>query len=142
MKTDVSTSIIIDTKKVKKKAIKANCKICVNNSKNGCRFGWERIKGKCTRFGTNDYRMSKEEVESIKEHNKKLIFDKKNIKNTTIEKLSKALEVELTFDQVYKCNKPTLLGNKKFAIRRTVGGDNPIIEVIYSNRTLKYRIMK
>lgn len=33
MKTGVSTSIIIDTRKIKKKPIKANCKICVNNSK-------------------------------------------------------------------------------------------------------------
>lgn len=142
MKTGVSTSIIINTKKIKKKPIKADCSRCVNNGRKGCRFGWVRIKGKCTRFGTNDYKLSKEEVKSIKEHNKKIMFDKKNIKNTTIEHLSKALEVNLTLEQVYKCNKPTLLGNKKFAIRRTVGGDEPIIEVIYSNRILKYRIIK
>ena len=56
MKTGVSMGSVIDTKKFKKyrKMTKCNCSICVNREKNGCRFGWEPIKGRCNRFGTQD----------------------------------------------------------------------------------------
>lgn len=141
MSVGVPTNIIIDTKKVKRKSVKANCKRCVNNTSKGCRFSWETINGKCTRYGVNK-NISKEDSSRIKQHNKQIINDKKNIKLTTVENISKSLGINLTFEQICSYRKPTLLGNMKFAIRRVGSLEDPIIEIIYANRKLRYRIIK
>lgn len=141
MGTGVATNTIINTRRFKKKPIKANCKSCVNMSRNGCRFGWATIKGKCTRYGKNT-NLPKEEANSIKDYNNQIITDKKNIRYTTIENLSKVLEKDLTLEELCKLRKPTLLGNMKFAIQRIGPIDNPRFLIIYSDRTLVFKIIK
>lgn len=141
MKTGSATNTIINTNKISRKPIKANCNRCVNNSKRGCRFGWVTIQGKCTRFGIAE-RISKEESKAIRNRNSQMISDRKNIKITTIEKLSKVLETNLTFEQVCNCRKPTLLGNMKFAIKRVGSVNNPIIQVIYSDRIVRFKLIR
>lgn len=141
MGTGVATNTIINTRKFKKKPIKANCKSCVNMSRNGCRFGWTTIKGKCTRYGKNT-NLPKEEANAVREYNKQRMTDKKNIRYTTIENLSKVLEKELTLEQLCKIRKPTLLGNRKFAIRCIGNIDDPRIQIIYSDRSLTFKIIK
>lgn len=119
-------SRIINTKKSKnnRTMIKCNCSICVNRQKQGCRFGWEPINGKCNRFGTNHYNLSKDEKAKARTQtviNQQLIEEEKNkkneIKNTTIKVLSDALETPLTFDKIKCCTSYKTYGNGKFCIK-------------------------
>lgn len=140
MKTGVQTSMIINTRKIKKKPLKANCKYCVNNIRNGCRFGWELINGKCTRYGVNQA-IPKAEQNVVKEHNKVVNEDKKNIRKTTVANISKVLGCNLTMEDILSCKNSRMFGNCKFAIR-TSSEKNRTIEVIYTDRILKFEIVE
>lgn len=149
MKTGVSMGSVIDTKKFKKyrKMTKCNCSICVNREKNGCRFGWEPIKGRCNRFGTNHYKLTqaeKIEANQITQANKeKRLLEKvesEKIYLTSINKLNEALETNLNLNILRKTNKYKNFGNGRFSIKFIK--DEDIIFVKFKNKKIrKYKII-
>lgn len=154
MKTGTSMSSIIDTKKAKKfrKTTNCNnCKGCVNLTREGCRFGWEPIKGKCNRFGTNHYKLNKEEVELAKkltainkEKIKKEQLAKEEIHLTSIKKLEDSLDTKLTYDKIKNTTKKKIYGNGRFTFRCVDHTeDYLIIRVTFKDKTIrKYKIIK
>ena len=153
MKTGTSTSIIIDTNKAKKyrKMTPCNCNICVNNQKDGCRFGWQPIKGKCSRFGTNHYKLTKEEVVQAREMtaaNRELIkkerLAQEEIHITTISKLESALDTKLTYELIRRTKNNKNYGNGRFTFRCIESTDDYlIIRVTFRDKKIrKYKICK
>ena len=152
MKTGVSMGSVVDTKKFKKhrKMTKCNCSICVNKEKSGCRFGWEPIKGKCNRFGTNHYKLTKEErieAKQITEANKermKLEKEKsEKIYKTSLCKLDEALETKLNLDILRQTTKYKNFGNGRFSIKFIGNENEDIISVKFRNKQCrKYKIIK
>lgn len=142
------TNIIINTRiKKYRTMIKCNCNKCVNLSKDGCRFGWEPIKGKCSRYGTNDYKLSKEEVKEAREKamaNKEVIKKEKElsqeINNTSVSKLSELLETNLTIELIMNNFKNKYFGNGKFAIK-CINKEDKLIQITFKDkRTRIYKV--
>lgn len=152
MKTGVSMGSVIDTKKLKKyrKMTQCNCSRCVNKEKDGCRFGWEPIKGKCNRFGTNHYKLTneeKKEAKQITEANKermKLEKEKsEKIFKTSLCKLDEALETKLNLDILRQTTKYKNFGNGRFSIKFIGNENEDIISVRFRNKKYrKYKIIK
>ena len=122
MKSGTSMSSIINTKKIKKNRtmIKCDCNTCVNKERRGCRFGWEPINGKCNRFGTNHYNLTKDEARIAREQtllNLEKIQKEKEIKNTSLKLLSEALDTVLTIQMIKECKKPKYFGNGRMSIQ-------------------------
>lgn len=146
MKTGTSMSGIIDTRKSKKNRtmLKCNCSICVNKEKNGCRFGWEPINGKCNRFGTNHYTLSKEEAAQAREQtikNKEQIKRDNEIRYTTIKKLSEVLDSQLTIQKIKECSRSKNFGNGKFSIKCTNTLDMIITIKFKDGKMRRYKIL-
>lgn len=150
MKSGVSMSSIIDTRKAKKyrEMIKCNCKKCVNRGKNGCRFGWQPIDGKCNRFGTNHYILSDDEKLKAEEQtrlNRQAIEKEKELSEriniTTISKLEELLDTSLTIQFIRSIDKYKVLGNGKFTLK-FIGSDEDIISVKFKDKRIrKYKVI-
>ena len=138
MKTGTSMSGYINTRKSKKdrKMTKCNCKVCVNMGRKVCHFGWEPIKGKCNRYATNQYNITKEEHQELKrkakEHNNK---DKairatieKEMSLTTVAKLNQILETNVSLSKIMSCKSKRYFGNGKFSVK-CVDPENQVIIV-------------
>lgn len=124
MKTGVSMSRIINTRRSRKNRtmIKCDCSVCVNKGRKSCHYGWEPINGKCSRFGRNDYILTKEEVTQARQQtaiNRQKNEEKRAVRKTSLELLSKALEDVITLDKIKSCDKITYsyFGNGKFGIK-------------------------
>lgn len=153
MKTRTSMSTIIDTRKIRKHRtmIPCNCAKCVNNQKEGCRFGWEPINGKCSRFGTNHYKLKKEEVEEARRKTaaNKIAIEKERLAReeihlTTIAKLESALDTNLSYEQILKATNKRIYGNGRFTFKCIEYTDDYlIIRVTFRDKKIrKYKILK
>lgn len=152
MKTGVSMGSVIDTKKLKKyrKMTQCNCSRCVNKEKDGCRFGWEPIKGKCNRFGTNHYKLTNEEKKEAKQitqaNKEKMRLEKEKsekIFKTSLCKLDEALETKLNLDILRQTTKYKNFGNGRFSIKFIGNENEDIISVRFRNKKYrKYKIIK
>lgn len=146
MKTGTNTNTIIHTPRVR--PIKCDCSKCVNKGIKGCRFGWEPIKGKCTRYGSNHYHLTKEEKEKVRKQNEfnKQMYDEKKKKRKTIydtsfQKLSAELETNITIEMIEKCDIYRRYGNGKYAIK-CVDKENCLIRLKNkNNRSFNFRII-
>lgn len=150
IKTGTSMASVVNTRVKKyRKAIKANCNMCVNNSRKGCRFGWEPIKGKCTRFGTNHYKLSSDEIKKSKEiskRNKEEILkgkaESEKINLTTIQKINERLETKLTIEILREAKKFKSFGNGRFDIKYIGSDDEDIICIKFRDKRLrKFKII-
>ncbi|URZ03182.1 hypothetical protein [Clostridium felsineum] len=143
------TSIIINTRiKKYRTMIKCNCHKCVNLSKNGCRFGWEPIKGKCSRYGTNQYKLSKEEAKEAKERtiaNREVIEKEKElakqIRTTSVSKLSKALDTNIKMKLIMESSRNKYFGNGRFSIK-CIDKERNLIRITFQDRSRRiYRVI-
>lgn len=143
---------IIDTKKSKKhrKMIKCDCLRCVNREKKGCRFGWEPINGKCNRFGTNHYTLSRDEKKHAREQSKinkeKYLLEKKEaekIRATSMNKINDYLETNLDLKTLRSVSKYRNFGNGRFSVKYIGSEDEDIVSIKFRDKKVrKYKIIK
>lgn len=142
---------IENTRKVE--AVKSNCSQCyhIKQYKSNVKYcDFYKIdkpnKKYCKRFHKLE-KLSKEEQDKIKEHNKALKKKQKEAntpKNTSLENLGRVLECNLTIEMIFCNKKRNTFGNGKLKIQAIDSSDN-IIDVFFNDKNKskqRYRIIK
>lgn len=130
--------------------VKSNCRNCfhcrkVKDNHRDCYCDYYKTinpnRKSCSRYYALE-KLTKEESEQIKKHNKSLLESRNKLKKTSLELLSKRLGVEVTLDMIFHNNKQKLLGNKSLKIQPINKEDATIVVFFKDGNRQKYKIIK